>query len=88
MNRSVFGGSAANPVRLVVACAAIFLVLLVSGGTTQAQTINVANISGIVRDTTGAVVPGAEVNVWNRDTGLKRDATTGEGGVYTVSSLP
>jgi outer membrane receptor protein involved in Fe transport len=41
-----------------------------------------------VRDTTGAVVPGAEVNVWNRDTGLKRDTQTGDGGVYTISSLP
>lgn len=88
MNGTVPGGSLGNSVRIAVAFAAIFCVMVLFGGTTAAQTVNVANISGIVRDSSGAVIPGAEVKVWNRLTGYTRDAQTGEGGNYAVTNLP
>ena len=47
-----------------------------------------AQITGRVTDATGAVVPGAQVEVTNTDTGVTRTATTNELGYYTVALLP
>lgn len=45
-------------------------------------------ISGTVTDPNGAVVPGATVSVTNADTGLARQATTGDDGIYSFQLLP
>jgi len=47
-----------------------------------------AAISGFVRDTTGAVVPGTTVTAKHTETGLTRTAQTNEEGGYTMRSLP
>src|ERR1700730_15727843 len=47
-----------------------------------------ADIVGIVRDTTGASVPGATVLVTNLETRETRTQTTGGGGEYTITTLP
>ena len=47
-----------------------------------------AAISGFVRDTTGAVVPGTTVTAKHTETGLTRTAQTNEEGGYTMPSLP
>ena len=44
-------------------------------------------ITGIVSDATGAVVPGAQVRVLNTATGIKWDARSNESGNYTFSNL-
>lgn len=44
-------------------------------------------ISGVVSDSTGAVVPGAEVTVKNADTGLNRVLRTNEQGRYVAPQL-
>src|SRR5205807_5754488 len=46
------------------------------------------SIEGTVLDTSGGVVPGAEVKVTGTDTGLVRTATTNDLGAYSVTELP
>jgi hypothetical protein len=47
-----------------------------------------AQVSGVVKDQTGAVLPGVEVSMTQTDTGLKRNAVTDETGSYNLTSLP
>src|SRR2546427_6793094 len=66
---------------VVVCC----LLLFTSGPAySQAPT---ATISGIVRDQTGAVLPGVSIQVINRETGGVRTAITDEAGRYRVPAL-
>jgi hypothetical protein len=52
------------------------------------QAISVSEISGTVHDSTGSVVPGAQVTATQTGTGLTRAATTGSNGAYLLQSLP
>src|SRR2546425_9611096 len=65
------------------------IVLLIALGTCEifAQT-STATIRGVVRDTTGALIPGATINVKHIDSGLTRTVLSSETGNYAVSSLP
>ena len=63
------------------------LALLAAAGTASAQTAT-GQITGTVRDATGAVVPGAAVTVTSELTGSKRETTTGQAGNYVVPLLP
>lgn len=45
-------------------------------------------ITGVVTDANGAAVPNATVKVVNKDTGLAREATTSDDGLYTIVLLP
>src|ERR1035437_8178220 len=45
-------------------------------------------VTGLVTDSSGAVVAGAEVNVTNQGTGLQRVAASGDNGIYLVPALP
>src|SRR2546425_2415513 len=47
-----------------------------------------ATIVGVVRDTSGALVPGVSITVKHVDSGLTRTVMTGENGGYTVPLLP
>lgn len=47
-----------------------------------------AQITGTIRDTTGAVIAGAEVKATQTATGAVRTALTGEDGFYTLPNLP
>src|ERR1051325_10723605 len=64
---------------------ALFLSILVC---TAAWAQNTAQISGTVKDQTGAVLPGADVTMTQTETGFKRTAVTDETGSYVLSSLP
>ncbi len=46
-----------------------------------------ATISGLVRDDTGAVIPGASVTAKNVETGITRSVSTDEQGRYQLPSL-
>ena len=48
----------------------------------------VSQISGTVKDETGAVVPGVQVTATQTDTGFKRTAETDESGNYVLLNLP
>ncbi|HWF37749.1 MAG TPA: TonB-dependent receptor [Candidatus Acidoferrales bacterium] len=47
-----------------------------------------SNIVGTVKDTTGAVIPGATVTVQNTETGLMRTVTSGSDGAFRVPAMP
>src|SRR5437867_873374 len=67
----------------------VFLALLVSlmtCATVWAQAT--AQISGTVRDQSGAVLPGVEVTGTQTETGIARTAVTNETGSYVLSNLP
>jgi hypothetical protein len=69
---------------LMVALAALVLPRAASA---QAQAAN-GNIEGMVRDTSGAALPGVMVTVTNMETGTSRTTTTNQDGGYRAPLLP
>ena len=65
---------------------ALALILFVSTLTLNAQ-VTTATIYGVVRDLTGAVLPGAAVVATNRGTNLSRDTITDERGEFALPAL-
>jgi len=62
----------------------VFLIILsVLPAIAQTQ----ASISGVVHDSTGAVIPGVTVTVTNPSTNFTRNAISNEAGVYNFPSL-
>src|ERR1051325_7011364 len=47
-----------------------------------------AQVTGIVRDSAGAVVPGATVTLTDVDRGISRTTVATAAGVYTVAGVP
>lgn len=64
----------------------ISLFLVLPAGTVMAQTTT-ATISGLVKDESGAVLPGVSVNVKNVDTGSVRTLVTDDQGHYMAPEL-
>jgi hypothetical protein len=73
-------------------CAVSLLVLTASSLTglpvTFAQSLGAGRIDGLVTDSTGAVVPGALVNLENRTTGYKRITTSDVNGAFRFDNIP
>jgi len=65
----------------------IFVALTFCLGVASGQTIT-GRISGTVKDSSNAVVPGATVTVTNEATQIARAATTDDEGFYVVTNLP
>ena len=65
----------------------VVLATLIASPFALAQSFR-GSIEGTVLDTSGGVVPGAEVKVTGTDTGLVRTATTNDLGAYSVTELP
>src|SRR5436190_2000436 len=57
------------------------------GAPIEAQTV-MGTVLGSVRDSDGAVVPGAQVSLQNSGTGLDRQSSTNEQGEYNATDLP
>ena len=75
--------------RALGAVVRVVLLMLVIPAIASAQATAVnGNIEGIVRDTTGAPLPGVAVTVTNTDTGSARTSVTNEDGVYRAILLP
>src|SRR5438876_5387031 len=67
----------------------VFLALLVSLMTCPSVWAQAtAQISGTVRDQSGAVLPGVAVTATQSETGIARTAVTNETGSYVLSNLP
>src|SRR5262245_45634755 len=62
------------------------LILLLTAGSVAAQAT--AQLSGTVRDESGAALPGVTVTVTQTDTGLARTTVTNETGSYVLPNLP
>src|SRR5262245_31681810 len=61
------------------------LTVIISSANVWAQAT--AQISGTVRDQSGAVLPGVEVTATQTDTGIPRSVVTNETGSYVLSNL-
>ena len=62
-------------------------VMVLAGGPVFGQGFSAA-LSGIVRDPTGAVLPGVSVTAKHTESGLTRTALTSETGDYRMPALP
>jgi hypothetical protein len=62
------------------------LILLLTAGT-FAQSDN-SRLSGFVKDSSGAIIPGVTVTVKQEAGGLERSAVTDERGYYVITPLP
>src|ERR1700681_4521832 len=63
------------------------LLLIVGSGACFAQSTNAGDIRGTVTDSSGAVLPGVRVTVLNVDTGVSKDYTTNQSGLYDTDSI-
>jgi hypothetical protein len=72
---------------VLTACIVFALLVTCLAPTLFAQT-DFSQLSGIVRDSSGAVVPGAQVIVRNEATSLERRSTTNANGYYTAPNIP
>jgi hypothetical protein len=86
MRRLSISGLSRHP-RAAFALFVVFFVTLTPVRTASAQ-ITAATVSGIVRDDTGAALPGVDITVKNLETGLTRTAATGHDGTYNIPGLP
>jgi hypothetical protein len=59
-----------------------------AAGTASAQAVAGSQISGVVKDSSGAVLPGVAVTVTDTDTGATRTVITGPEGAYVMPNLP
>ena len=79
---------AARPFRRLTALAAVLAFLLVSGFVRAEVGGNSSTISGTITDPSGAVIPGATVEIQNPVSHLTRTTTTDAEGKFTFPNLP
>jgi hypothetical protein len=73
-------------VKIALNFISVFVLLLCAGSTALAQAGR-GSISGLVTDSGGALVPGVQVVLLNRATGVKQHTITTSAGLYTFISL-
>src|SRR5262245_49306998 len=64
------------------------LILAFASSLAQAQGSFFSSLSGTVADSSGAVIPGADVKIKNNGTGAEYDTVTASDGGFTIPSLP
>jgi hypothetical protein len=69
--------------RIVVAAG----LLLLCAASARAQ-FDSAQVSGVVQDSTGAVLPGVDITLVDTGTGAERRTVTNQSGVYTFPNVP
>jgi hypothetical protein len=77
-----------NPARRINLLSLLLSALVLSGVTSVAvaQSVN-SRVSGVVKDTAGASVPGAKVMLMDAATKDQKEATTNEDGTFTISDV-
>src|SRR5437016_12003484 len=63
------------------------ITILVFSTVTALAQLSTASLNGVVRDSTGAVVPKASVLLRNSDTGVERNTVTNDSGTYVFSDI-
>lgn len=76
------------PARGWQASGCLVVLLVLSCGRAASAQITSASVSGIIRDQTGAALPGVAVTVKNLETQLTRAAVTADDGSYSIAGLP
>jgi hypothetical protein len=74
--------------RRPLAAALLAVVSLALGGSAHAQNANSTSINGVVEDPTGAVIPGATVEIQNPASGTAQTAKTDNAGNFTLPNVP
>jgi len=74
--------------RVLRACLPGIAALLLGASMATAQVGSTAQITGTVRDSSGAVLPGVDVTAVQTDTGFRRAAVTEASGLFVLSNLP
>ena len=64
----------------------LFLVALIVPARLASQ-VDMGSVSGVVRDPSGAAIPGAKMTLTNKNTGITAATTTGSEGQYSFSSV-
>ena len=64
------------------------LIWLLAAGMAWAQAVAGSQVSGVVKDSSGGVLPGVEVTITKTDTGAVRTVVTGADGGYVFPNLP
>ena len=70
------------------ALAGVVVLCVVATGNARAQAVAGSQLSGVVRDSSNAPIPGAEVTVTKTDTGMVRTVFTSLDGAYAFPNLP
>jgi hypothetical protein len=76
-----------NPKKIGQLCFSLLAALTLLAGNTAWGQANRAEITGIVTDSTGAVVAGTEVTVTNTDTNVPTKSVSNSDGIYVISNL-
>ena len=66
----------------------VVLMHLLTGGAVWAQAGSTAQITGTVKDSSGGVLPGANVTATQTDTGFKREVVTDADGLFSFPGIP
>src|SRR5436190_15066676 len=66
----------------------IFLAALLAVPVALSAQVTTATLIGTVRDSSGAIVPGANVVATNEGTGVAREAVSDSNGEFVLSALP
>ena len=74
--------------RRTAACVWVGLLVFALAGAAAWAQATTAQVSGTVKDQSGAVLPGVEITVTQTATGAKRTAVSNETGNYVLASLP
>src|SRR5437667_7612661 len=77
-------GKRSGALARLIAAAATLLLITVAASAQQ----NTGTILGVVKDSSGALVPGAGITILNEETGLTRTLTTAENGALRAPALP
>src|SRR5437016_814989 len=64
------------------------LVIIIFVATLVCAQGSAGGIAGIVTDTTGALIPGADIKAKTSNTNLMREVVAGEDGGYLIAALP
>ena len=73
---------------VVLVTALLCLASFTTAAPVWAQAVSGSQVSGVVRDSSGGALPGAEVTITKTDTGQLRTVFTSEDGSYTIPNLP
>ena len=64
------------------------LLAVTTAGTAWAQSVSSAQVSGVVRDSSGGVLPGVTITITQTNTGFVRSVVTESGGTFVAPNLP
>src|SRR5437763_3600550 len=74
--------------RWIAVVAVVLATVVAASSTAYAQGSFFTSLSGTVVDTSGAVIPGADVKIKNNGTGEEQNTVTASDGGFSVQSLP